>query len=141
MLQQSTRNERLMARLSAVFGTLATLLATIGLYGVLAYTVTRRTREIGIRMALGALRSHVSWLVLREVVILAVAGMAIALPAAWWLGRFVKSQLLRRRAHGSRDDRAGDGRPRDRRAAGRAGADAACDAHQPGARAAAGLAA
>jgi predicted permease len=93
MLQQSTRNERLLARLSAVFGTLATLLATIGLYGVLAYTVTRRTREIGIRMALGALRSHVSWLVLREVVLLAVAGMAIALPAAWWLGRFVKSQL------------------------------------------------
>jgi predicted permease len=93
MLEQSTRNEHLMARLSAVFGTLATLLATIGLYGVLAYTVTRRTREIGIRMALGALRSHVSWLVLREVLILAVAGMAIALPAAWWLGRFVKSQL------------------------------------------------
>jgi predicted permease len=93
MLEQSTRNERLMARLSAVFGTLATLLATIGLYGVLAYTVTRRTREIGIRMALGALRSHVSWLVLREVAILAAAGMAIALPAAWWLGRFVKSQL------------------------------------------------
>jgi predicted permease len=93
MLQQSTRNERLLARLSAVFGTLATLLATIGLYGVLAYTVTRRTREIGIRMALGALRSHVSWLVLREVVLLAAGGMAIALPAAWWLGRFVKSQL------------------------------------------------
>jgi predicted permease len=93
MLQQSTRNERLMASLSAVFGTLATLLATIGLYGVLAYTVTRRTREIGIRMALGALRGHVSWLVLREVVMLAVAGMAIALPVAGWLGRFVKSQL------------------------------------------------
>jgi predicted permease len=93
MLQQSTRNERLLAKLSTVFGTLATLLATIGLYGLLAYTVTRRTREIGIRMALGALRSHVSWLVLREVVLLAAVGMAIALPAAWWLGRFVRSQL------------------------------------------------
>jgi predicted permease len=93
MLEQSTRNERLLARLSAVFGGLATLLATIGLYGVLAYTVTRRTREIGIRMALGALRGHVTWLVLREVVLLAAAGMAIALPATWWLGRYVRSQL------------------------------------------------
>jgi ABC-type antimicrobial peptide transport system permease subunit len=65
----------------------------IGLYGVMAYTVTRRRREIGIRMALGALRSHVSWLVLREMLILAIAGIAIALPAAWWLGQFVKSQL------------------------------------------------
>jgi ABC-type antimicrobial peptide transport system permease subunit len=59
----------------------------------MAYTVTRRRREIGIRMALGALRSHVSWLVLREMLMLASAGMAIALPAAWWLGGFVKSQL------------------------------------------------
>ena len=72
---------------------LATLLAAIGLYGVLAYTVTRRTREIGIRMALGALRSHVSWLVLREVLLLVAAGIAIALPVAWWLGRYVQSQL------------------------------------------------
>jgi predicted permease len=92
-IKQSTRNERLMASLSAVFGLLATLLAAIGLYGVLAYTVTRRTREIGIRMALGALRSHVSWLVLREVLLLVAAGIAIALPVAWWLGRYVKSQL------------------------------------------------
>jgi len=93
MLQQSARNERLMASLSAVFGALATLLAAIGLYGVLAYTVTRRTREIGIRMALGALRSHVSWLVLREVLLLVATGVAIALPVAWWLGSYVKSQL------------------------------------------------
>jgi predicted permease len=93
VIQHSTRNERLMATLSAAFSTLATLLAMIGLYGVMAYTVTRRRREIGIRMALGALRGHVSWLVLREMLFLASAGMAIALPAAWWLGRFVKSQL------------------------------------------------
>jgi predicted permease len=93
MIRQSTRNERLMASLSAVFSLLATLLAAIGLYGVLAYTVTRRTREIGIRMALGALRSHVSWLVMREVLLLVTAGIAIALPVAWWLGRYVKSQL------------------------------------------------
>jgi predicted permease len=93
MIRRSARNERLMASLSAVFGLLATLLAAIGLYGVLAYTVTRRTREIGIRMALGALRGHVSWLVLREVLLLVAAGIAIALPVAWWLGRYVKSQL------------------------------------------------
>jgi predicted permease len=93
LIRQSARNERLMANLSAVFGLLATLLAAIGLYGVLAYTVTRRTREIGIRMALGALRGHVSWLVLREVLLLVAAGIAIALPIAWWLGRYVKSQL------------------------------------------------
>jgi predicted permease len=93
MLRQSARNERLMASLSAVFGMLATLLAAIGLYGVLAYTVTRRTREIGIRMALGALRSHVSWLVLREVLLLVAAGIAVALPAAWWLSSYVRTQL------------------------------------------------
>ena len=93
MIRQSTRNERLMASLSSVFGLLATLLAAIGLYGVLAYTVTRRTREIGIRMALGAMRGHVSWLVLREVLLLVAAGIAIALPVAWWLGRYIKSQL------------------------------------------------
>jgi predicted permease len=93
VLLETARNERLMASLSAVFGLLATLLAAIGLYGVLAYTVTRRTREIGIRMALGALSSHVSWLVLREVLLLVAAGIAVALPVAWWLGRYVKSQL------------------------------------------------
>jgi ABC-type antimicrobial peptide transport system permease subunit len=90
---QRIRNERLMANLSTVFGVLATLLATIGLYGVMAYTVSRRTREFGIRMALGALRSHVSWLMMREVLMLAAAGVAFALPTAWWLGRFVSSQL------------------------------------------------
>jgi predicted permease len=93
MIRRSARNERLMASLSAVFGVLATLLAAIGLYGLLAYTVTRRTREIGIRMALGALRAHVTWLVVRELLLLVAAGIAMALPVAWWLGRYIKSQL------------------------------------------------
>jgi predicted permease len=89
----SLRNDRLVAMLSSVFGGLATLLAVIGLYGVMAYTVSRRTREIGIRMALGARMGHIGWLVIREVVTIVAIGMAIGLPAAWWLGRYVSAQL------------------------------------------------
>src|SRR5579863_6231485 len=69
--------ERLIASLSMVFGFLATLLAVIGLYGVMAYTVTRRTREIGIRMALGAFQKHVIWMVMREVLTLVAVGIAL----------------------------------------------------------------
>jgi ABC-type antimicrobial peptide transport system permease subunit len=72
---------------------LATLLAVIGLYGVMSYTVTRRTREIGVRVALGATSTDISWLVIRETLIIAAAGILAALPAAWWLGRFVSTQL------------------------------------------------
>jgi predicted permease len=85
--------ERLIASLSAFFGLLATLLAAIGLYGVMAYTVARRTREIGIRVALGAERRNVLWLVMREVAVLSVIGVAIGLPTAYVLGRFIESQL------------------------------------------------
>jgi predicted permease len=85
--------ERMIAALSAAFGFLATLLAALGLYGVMSYTVVRRTREIGIRMALGAERSRVLWLVLREVVVMAALGVALGLPAAIGLGRLVSSQL------------------------------------------------
>jgi predicted permease len=89
----SLRNDRLMALLSTVFGGLATLLAVVGLYGVMAYTVSRRTREIGIRMALGARIGNIGWLVIREVLTIVLLGMSLGLPAAWWLSRFVSAQL------------------------------------------------
>jgi predicted permease len=86
--------ERMVAALSVAFGGLATLLAAIGLYGVMSYAVTRRTREIGIRMALGAERGRVLWLVLKEVALLAAAGIAGGLLGALWLTRQVQSQLF-----------------------------------------------
>jgi predicted permease len=85
--------ERLVAALSMLFGGLATVLAAVGLYGVMSYTVSRRTREIGIRMALGAARGSVLWMVLREVAVMLAAGIVIGLPVAVGLSRFVESQL------------------------------------------------
>ncbi len=86
--------ERLVAGLSAAFGLLATLLAAVGLYGVMSYTVTRRTREIGIRMAIGAERASVLWLVLKEVSVLAAIGIGLGAPLALALSRLVQSQLF-----------------------------------------------
>jgi predicted permease len=91
--QESLITERLVATLSAGFGGLATLLAAIGVYGVMAYVVAQRTREIGVRMALGAATGDVIWLVMREVLLLAGIGIAIGLPAAFALTRFAKAQL------------------------------------------------
>ncbi len=85
--------ERLIARLTSLFGLLALLLAAIGLYGVTAYTVVRRTPEIGIRMALGAARSHVIGTVMRGAMLQAVIGLAIGVPIAIFCVRYVKSQL------------------------------------------------
>ena len=87
-------NDRLLTELSLAFALLASLLAAIGLYGVMAYTVTQRTREIGIRMALGAARPAVVWLVLREVVRMAAAGLIIGSIVAFALGRFVEAVLF-----------------------------------------------
>jgi len=85
--------ERLIARLTSLFGLLALLLAAIGLYGVTSYTVVRRTPEIGIRMALGAARSRVIGAVMRGAMLQAVAGLALGIPVAIFCVRYVKSQL------------------------------------------------
>jgi ABC-type antimicrobial peptide transport system permease subunit len=85
--------ERMIARLTMLFGGLALLLATIGLYGVTAYTVARRTSEIGIRMALGAERGGVIAMVMRGALIQVSLGLAIGIPTALLCVRFVASQL------------------------------------------------
>jgi putative ABC transport system permease protein len=86
--------ERLMATLAASFGILGLVLAVVGLYGLLAYTVARRTNEIGIRLALGAMRQEVLWMVIRHALGLLGIGVAIGIPAAWAASRFVSSMLF-----------------------------------------------
>jgi ABC-type antimicrobial peptide transport system permease subunit len=93
-VDESLVTERLLASLSGVFAVLATVLAAVGLYGVMAYMVARRTREIGIRMALGAGRGSVIWLVLREALVLAAVGIAAGAPVSWVLARLVRAQLF-----------------------------------------------
>jgi predicted permease len=92
-LDETLLTERLIALLSAGFALLATLLATIGLYGVMAFAVARRTKELGLRMALGAQPGSVIWMVMREVLALLAIGLAVGIPAAIGLGRFVAAQL------------------------------------------------
>jgi predicted permease len=93
-VEASISQERLVATLSGVFGLLALLLACIGLYGVLSYTVTQRTHEIGTRLALGARPQDVLWLVFRDALSLVLAGMAIGGPAAVAATRMISSQLF-----------------------------------------------
>jgi ABC-type antimicrobial peptide transport system permease subunit len=93
-LDRALANERLLAILATAFAALAVLLAVVGLYGVTSFVVTRRTREIGIRMALGATREAALWLVIRDTGVLVIGGIAIALPVVWGLGRLVESQLF-----------------------------------------------
>jgi putative ABC transport system permease protein len=92
-INNNVTNESIVAFLAVSFGILATFLAAIGLYGVLAFSTTQRTREIGIRMALGASRTSVVQLVLREVLWLAGISVAIAVPSAVLLARYMRSQL------------------------------------------------
>ena len=91
---QSLWQERLFARLTTTFGGLALLLACIGLYGTMSYGVGRRRSEIAVRMALGARYAQVLWMVLRQALVLALTGVAIGVPLAWWAGSFLASQLF-----------------------------------------------
>ena len=93
-VSNSLTTERMIASLSTVFGFLATLLAAIGLYGVMSYSVARRTREIGIRIALGARRGAVLWLVLHEVAGMVIVGVALGVPVAVGLSRLIQTQLF-----------------------------------------------
>jgi predicted permease len=92
--EDSFLRERLLATISSFFGGLALLLACLGLYGLMAYAVARRTAEIGIRMALGARRREIVWLVLRETLWLVLAGVAAGVPLAVWLTGYAKSLLF-----------------------------------------------
>jgi predicted permease len=86
-VDDSLVQERMISTLAGFFSLLALLLAVVGLYGIMAYSVTRRTSEIGIRMALGAERRDVLWLILRETMLLMLTGIAIGVPAALAAGR------------------------------------------------------
>ena len=101
-ISNSLTTERMIASLSTVFGFLATLLAVIGLYGVMSYTVAQRTREIGIRMALGAEQGNVVWMVMREVLRLIGIGVVAGIPAALALTQVVQSQLFGLTGHDPR---------------------------------------
>src|SRR5271154_1841653 len=93
VVEEDLFSARMVAVLSACFAGLAALLAALGIYGVLAYVVVQRTREIGIRMALGALASNVRLLILKEVGSMVLIGVAVGLPLAYGLARFSESLL------------------------------------------------
>jgi len=94
VISQELVEEHVTAMLSGFFAALALLLASIGLYGLMSYTVTRRTREIGIRVAVGAQRENVLWLVLRETLTLALLGIAIGIPSALVATRLIATMLF-----------------------------------------------
>jgi putative ABC transport system permease protein len=86
--------DRLVASLSAGFGAIGVLLACVGLFGLLAYTAALRTSEIGVRLALGATRASIAWMMLRESLRLVLTGVAVGLPAAIVLTRFLGARLF-----------------------------------------------
>jgi ABC-type antimicrobial peptide transport system permease subunit len=92
-IDRQLSNDRLVALLATLFGGLAALLAAVGIYGLLAYSVTQRTREIGVRMALGASTLRVGNMILGEVAQLVGMGVVIGLPMAYGLGRLINSLL------------------------------------------------
>ena len=96
---------RLIATLCGAFGTLALLLVSIGLYGIMAWSVARRTNEIGLRMALGAETSDVTWMVLHETLLLAGIGLAIGVPVSIAVARLISSRLFGLSPRDPRDHR------------------------------------
>jgi putative ABC transport system permease protein len=99
-IDQRLSSRRLLAVLALSFGALAALLAALGIYALLAYTVAQRTREIGVRMALGAEPKRVTWMVLREVTRLTVFGILLGIPLAYAAGKFIDSLLYGVRSFG-----------------------------------------
>jgi ABC-type antimicrobial peptide transport system permease subunit len=93
-LASTINQEILLARICDAFAIVALVIACVGLYGTMAYGVARRTREIGIRIAIGAGRGSVIWMVMREVCVLAAVGLAISIPVARGLSTFVESFLF-----------------------------------------------
>jgi ABC-type antimicrobial peptide transport system permease subunit len=93
-LSDSLVTDRMIADLSAAFGILAVILVCIGLYGVMAYATSRRTNEIGIRIALGAQRNGILWLILRESLLLVLIGAVIGVPLVFGAGRWISSLLF-----------------------------------------------
>jgi ABC-type antimicrobial peptide transport system permease subunit len=93
LIDDSVLRERMIAKLSVLLGIVAVVLASVGLYGVLAYSVTRRTNEIGIRLAIGAFPRDIVWMVLRETAILVAIGILVGVPIALGLSRYIESLL------------------------------------------------
>ena len=91
---EALKQERLIAQLVSFFGLLGLLLSCVGLYGIMAHAVVRRTNEIGIRMALGAERRDIIWMVLKESLLLVAIGLIIGIPAAWAAAHLISSQLF-----------------------------------------------
>jgi ABC-type antimicrobial peptide transport system permease subunit len=92
-INSTISNDRIVLRLTSAFAILATLLAMLGLYGVMSYSVTRRTSEIGIRMAIGASPASIRGMILREMLRILGIGLGLGIPAALALGRYTESQL------------------------------------------------
>jgi predicted permease len=97
--EHSYQSQQMFSRLSSFFGLLAAFLVVIGLYGTLSYRVSRRTAEIGVRMALGAARSSVLWMLLRESLVVAALGLALGVPVAFFSSRVMESLLYNLKPH------------------------------------------